>query len=265
MNPKSEGNSDLKQTALDKVAEVAIANQIQTAKNIDVEVDSSVSQIVQGKVNSLKIKGEKVIAFKDIQLEEIDITCDNFAVDLTQVILGKISFDQPGNFNVKILFTESDCDRLLNSEYVRILLQNLSLETIRQSANFYIKETKCNLDNNGKLSLVATIVLNREQQVKTARFKIAFQFCQHGAAIKFDGGQYVGEQTLDLNETVAMMSKISDLLYLRHFSNADLSLDITGIDVEAQQLMITGDVQIKRLPDSVVESIESVASEVNHN
>ena len=264
MNTKSEENSDLKKTALDKVAEVAIANQVQSAKNIDVEIDSGVSQIVQGKVNSLKIKGEKVIAIKDIQLEQIDITCDDFSVDLTRAIMGKISFDRPGHFNVKIIFTESDCDRLLNSEYVRILLQNLSLETTQQSA-FYIKETNCNLKENGKLSLVATIVLNRGQQVQTARFEIAFQFYQHGAAIKFDGGKYVGEQTLDLDETVAMMSKISDLLYLRHFSNADLSLNITGIDVEAQQLIITGNTQIKRLPDSIVGSIESVASEINHN
>lgn len=264
MNTKSEDNSNFQKTALSKVAEVAISNKVQSAQNIDVTVDSGVSQIVQGEVNSLKIAGEKVIAFKDIQLEHIDITCDNFSVDLTQAILGKLSFEQPGNFNVKIIFTESDCDRLLNSEYVRILLQNLSLEISQQSA-FYIKDTKCSLNSNGKLSLLATIVLNREQQVKTARFEIGLQFYQHGAAMKFDGGQYVGEQTLDLDETVAMMSKISELLYLRHFSNADLSFDITRIDVEAQQLIIKGNVRIKRLPNSIVESIESVASEVNHD
>ncbi|HEY9770204.1 MAG TPA: DUF2993 domain-containing protein [Coleofasciculaceae cyanobacterium] len=266
MNNKSNDNFDFQKTVINKAAEAAIASQIESAKNVEVEVDSETSQIIHGEVNSLKIIGEKIIAVQDIQLEQIDITSDNLSLNIAQALLGKISFEQPGNFKVKIIFTESDCDRLLNSEYVKILLQNLSLEVTPQSANFYIEQAKCHLKDDGHLSLVTTIVLNREQQIKIARFEIALQVCRDGTiikVIKFNGGRYLENQTLDLDETVAIMSKISALLYLRDFSNADLALNITGVEVKAQKLILQGNAQVKRLPNSITQSLESVASKIN--
>lgn len=265
MNNKSEDNFDFQKTVINKAAETAIAASIKSAKSINVKVDSKTSQIIQGEVNSLEITGEKIIAVQDIQLEQIDITSDNLSLDIAQAILGKISFEQPGNFKVKIIFTELDCDRLLNSEYVKILLQNLSLEITPQSANFYIKQAKCYLKDDGYLSLVATVVFNREEQIKTARFEIALQVDRDGTVIKFNGGRYLENQTLDLDETVAMMSKVSALLYLRQFSNADLAFNITGVEVEAQKLILQGNARIKRLPNSIAQSLESVASTINHN
>lgn len=268
MNNKSNDNFDFQKTVVNKAAEAAIASQIESAKNVEVEVDSETLQIIQGEVNSLKITGEKIIAVQDIQLEQIDITSDNLSLDITQALLGKISFEQPGNFKVKIIFTESDCDRLLNSEYVRILLQNLSLEITPPSANFYIKQAKCHLKDDGHLFLVTTIVFNREQQIKIARFEIALQVCQDGTIIKiikFNGGRYLDNQTLDLDETIAMMSKVSALLYLRHFTNDDLSFNITSVEVKAQKLVLQGNAQVKRLPNSIAQSLESVASKINHN
>ncbi|MGF1590746.1 MAG: DUF2993 domain-containing protein [Pleurocapsa sp.] len=268
MNTESKDNFDFQKTLVNKAAEAAIAASIESAKNIEVEVDSQTSQIIQGEVNSLKITGEKIIAAKDIQLEQIDITSDNLSLNLAQALLGKISFAQPGNFKLKIIFTESDCDRLLNSEYAKILLQNLSLEITPQSANFYIKQAQCHLKDDGYLSLVTMIVLNREQQIKIARFEIELQVCRDGAIIKiikFNGGRYLENQTLDLDETVAIMSKVSDLLYLRNFSNADLALNITGVEIKAQKLILQGNAQVKRLPNSLAQSLESVASKINQN
>ena len=266
MNTKSEDNFDLKQTVINKAAEAAVTSQVKSVENIEVNVNSEVSQIIQGKANSLEIAADKIVVVEDIQLEQLDITCDDLSVDLTQVLLGKIALKQPGNFKVKIIFTKSDCDRLLNSQYVRVLLQSLPLEIDRQSANFYIRQVECTFNDEGKLFLAATIVLNRGE-IKTARFEIGIKFYGSGASIKFDGGKYIGETTLDLDETVAMMSKVCDLLYLRHYSDGNLSLDITDIEVEPEleQLIVQADARVKEIPNSIMESMESVATQVNHN
>lgn len=263
MSNESNADFDLKQQLINKAAETAIAASVESADNIDVNIDSNVSQLLKGETNSLKIVGEKIIAIKDIHVAKIDISSQDLSLNLTQAILGQIAFEQPGNFQVKLVFTKSDCDRLLNSEYVRTLLQNLSLTIDQQSASFHLQESECNLEQDGKLSLVTTIVLNREQQIKTVRFKIALQFYQAGLGIKFMGSRYIGDQTFDLNEIIAIMNKVRDLLYLRHFANDDLAFNITSIQIEDQQLMLKGDTQIKRLPDSISQSIQSVTSKLN--
>ena len=257
-------STDLTQNIVNKVAEAAIANQIDSASKIDVKLDSDALGMLQGKANSLEIVGEKIVTVKDIHLEEIDITCQDISVNLTQALLGKIAFEQPGKFQVKLVFTESDCDRLLNSEYVRILLQNLVLEIDPQPANFYLQQSKCDLALRDKLSLSAKLVLQRGQQTKTALFEIAFKLEQSGLEIGFCGGRYLKDLTFDLAETVAIMNKIRDLLYLRHFENDDLAFNITQIKIEDKQLIVRANTEIKRLPDSISQSIKSVSSKINH-
>ena len=263
MNRKSEDDLDFTQSILNKTAEAAIATQLESAQNIEVDLKSKASQLVQGEVSSLKIAGEKIIAVRDIQLEKIDLVGEDLSLNLTQAVLGKISFNQPGNFRVKIVFTESDCDRLLNSQHAKTLLQNLPLD-LQQRSTFYIKQAKCHLSDDGKVSLITTIVLNREQ-VKTARYKFELGLYRNGAAIKFKGGEYLEEETLDFDETVAMMSKIKDLLYLRDFANDNLSFNVTTIEVEDKQLIVRGKLRLKAVPESFAESIESVTSKINQN
>ncbi len=263
MSNESAADFDLRQITVNKAAEAAISSQLESADKLEVNLNSNVSQLLQGQTSSVKIAAEKIIVVNDIQLEKIDITCEDLSLDLTKAILGKISFEQPGDFQVKIILSESDCDRLLNTEYVRILLQKLPLKIAQQSANFYLEQARCCLSKTGEISLFGTIVLNREQQRKTAQFNISFQLAQDGWQLKFIGGKYLADRTLDLDETVAIMNKARDLLYLRHFDNADLSLDITKIKVEEQRLILQGTALVKRLPDSISQSIESVASEIN--
>jgi LmeA-like phospholipid-binding len=263
MSNESEAKGDLKQLLINKAAETAIATSLESVENIDVNLDSNIPQLLQGETTSLKIVGEKIIAVKDIHLEKIDITAQNLSLNLTQAILGKITFEQPGNFQVKLVFTQSDCDRLLNSEYVRTLLQNLTLDIPQQPATFHLEQSECSFEPDGKLFLITTIVLNKEQQIKTVRMKIALQFYQAGSGINLIESRYLGDQTFDLDELVAIMNKIRDLLYLRNFANDDLAFKITSIQLENQQLLLKGDSQIKRLPDSVSKSIKSVASEIS--
>jgi hypothetical protein len=263
MSNESKANPDFKQQLINKAAETAIASQVESADNIDVNLEGKISQLLQGETTSLKIVGEKIIAVKDIHLEKIDITAQDLSLNLTQAILGKITFEQPGDFQIKLVFTKADGDRLLNSEYVRILLQNLTLDIPQQPATFHLEQSECDFEQDGKLFLITTIVLNRGQQIKRVRFKIALQFYQAGLGIKFIEYRYLGDQTFDLDEIIAIMNKVRDLLYLRHFANDDLALNITSIQIEDQQLILKGDTQIKRLPDSISESIKSVASQIS--
>ena len=262
MSHDSQSNSNLSQI-VNKVAEAAIATQLNSASKIDVNFDSNLPHILQGKANSLQITGEKVVTVKDIHLEKIDVTCQDISLDLTQALLGKVAFEQPGDFQVKLVFTESDCDRLLNSEYVRILLQNLVLDIDSQPASFYLQQGKCNLAAQGELSLAGKLFLKR-QQTKTALFEIALKLDRAKLGIEFCGGRYLEGQTLGLDETVAIMNKVRDLLYLRHFENEDLTFTVTQLGIEERQLIIQADTRIKRLPDSISQSLESVSSEINN-
>lgn len=263
MTSECESNADLSQNIFNKVAEIAIASQLNSADKIDVNLQSDTSQLLQGKTDALQISGEKVVTLDDLHLEKIDITCQDISLNLTQVLLGNIVFERSGNFQVKFVFTESDCDRLLNSQYVRVLLQNLELDIDRQSACFYLQQSRCSLQQQNNLSLTATVVLQRQKQIEAVPFEIALQFAADGSEIGFRSGKYLEDRTLEFQKTVAIMNKVRDLLYLRHFENEDLACHITQIKIQAGQLVIKADLKIEHLPDSISQSLKSVSSEIN--
>ena len=115
-----------------------------------------------------------------------------------------------------------------------------------------------------KLSLSGKLILQRGQQTKVAPFEIAFELEQAGLEIGFCGGRYLENRTFNLAETVAIMNKVRDLLYLRHFENDDLAFDVTQIEIKNRQLIVRANTEIKQIPDSVSQSIKSVSSGVNH-
>lgn len=261
MNGESAENFNLGKKIVDKVTETAIASQVKSAQDIKVEIDSQPSQLATGKVESVAISCDKVVAFGDLSLEQIDIASEAFSVDLLAVILGDISLVQPGNFQVEIVFTEADCDRLLNSGYVKTLLQNLTLEIPQQPISFYLKQAHCQLKAQGIVDLEAELVLKSVKTSQT-RFQIQLQFAQNGTQMKFLAGKYLDDPQVDLQQTVAILNKVKDLIYRRTLDTKDLSADILSIAVSPGQLIVGLNAQVKRLPNSLDESIKSVAADI---
>lgn len=260
MSNQPQSDRDLPQIALNKTAEAAIASQLESGE-IDVSLDSDLSHLVGGEVDRVEVAGEKIILVKDIQLEQLNISGKDLSLDLTQVLLGKIAFDRPGKFQVKLVFSESDCDRLLNSKYVRVLLQSLSLDLNRPLAKFFLQQSQCSLQD-GQISLLSTVVLEGEE-THSSRFEISFRLREGGSKIQFIGGKYLEERSIDFAETIAILNKVRDMLYLRHFQNADLSFELTRIEVCQRQLIIFANASIAKLPDSISQSVKSVASEID--
>ncbi|MEO1465989.1 MAG: hypothetical protein AAFR89_07125, partial [Cyanobacteria bacterium J06633_1] len=87
MSHESESDPDLQQSILNHTAVLGITSQIKSSHKIDVNLDSEVSQLIQGKINSLEITGEKVIAMKDIRFEELELSCGDLSLDLTKAML----------------------------------------------------------------------------------------------------------------------------------------------------------------------------------
>ena len=261
MNNKSAKNFDLGKNIIDKATETAIASQVKSAQNIQVDIDSQPSQLATGKVEAIAISCEKVVAVQDLSLEQIDIASEDLSINLLTAILGDISLVKPGNFQIEIVFTEADCDRLLNSSYVKILLQNLMLDLEQQPVSFYLQQASCQLKEQGVVYLEADLVLESAKTTQT-RFQIQLQFCQNGTQVKFLGGKYLEDPKVDLQHTVAILNKVKDLIYLRTLHTKDLSVDILKIEVSPQQLILGLNAQVKRLPDSIEESIESLASDI---
>ncbi len=263
MSDRPSDKSNLAKNTLNKAAELLISSQVNSAKNLEIEIDSQPERLLQGKVDSLSIKGQK-ITWHELKIEQLNLNLDNLEIELLSTILGQVKLTKPGDIRAKIIFNKTDCDRLLNSQYVNTLLQKLSIYVNDNCYVWSLHNAKCYLGNDGELKLRSGIELSSDLETQTVDLEIKIRVGQQGKEIMFKGGKYLHGKFLSLAISVAIMTRIKDLLYLRNFTNPDFAVDLEKIEIKDKHLILWSNIRVYQIPDSLKASIEAVASEINN-
>jgi hypothetical protein len=117
----------LEEQALSEAAEMAIAAQLDEVENIDVEVQTDLLKMVQGQADSVSIAAQGVVMQKDIRVQEMEVHTDRIAIDLLRTIFGQVELEKPLDATARVVLTEQDLNRALDSDYIRSQFQSLEL------------------------------------------------------------------------------------------------------------------------------------------
>ncbi|MEP0832013.1 DUF2993 domain-containing protein [Microcoleus sp. AS-A8] len=111
----------LEEQALSEAAEMAITAQLDEVENIDVEVHTDLLKMVQGQADSVSIAAQGVVMQKDIRVQEMEVHTDRIAIDLLRTIFGQVELEKPLDATARVVLTEQDLNRALDSDYIRQL------------------------------------------------------------------------------------------------------------------------------------------------
>ncbi|MEP0778273.1 DUF2993 domain-containing protein [Microcoleus sp. ZQ-A2] len=111
----------LEEQALSEAAEMAITAQLDEVENIDVEVHTDLLKMVQGQADSVSIAAQGVVMQKDIRVQEMEVQTDRIAIDLLRTIFGQVELEKPLDATARVVLTEQDLNRALDSDYIRQL------------------------------------------------------------------------------------------------------------------------------------------------
>ena len=105
--------------ALSEVAEMSLSAQLDEIENLDVDVRTNLLKMVQGQADSVSIAGQGLVMQKDIRVHELEVHTDKIAIDLLSAILGQIELNRPVDATARLVLTDQDINRALNSDYIR--------------------------------------------------------------------------------------------------------------------------------------------------
>jgi hypothetical protein len=117
----------LGEQALNKAAEIGLANQLDEVENLDVNIKTDPLKLVQGKVDSVTIEGDGMVMQEDLRVEELDMKINNVAINPLSAAFGKIELTEPTQGSARVVLTEADINRAFNSNYIRDRLQNAQM------------------------------------------------------------------------------------------------------------------------------------------
>ena len=117
----------------DQIATKAIRERFERVEQLQVRVDNAPSyQILQGKVEQIRIAGRGIWVSENIRLEAVEVETDFVDVDLGKRQQGLPQLEQPFQAGVRVEITAEDINRVLRSQFARAQLQDLSADLLSE-------------------------------------------------------------------------------------------------------------------------------------
>ncbi|HEY9908019.1 MAG TPA: DUF2993 domain-containing protein, partial [Thermosynechococcaceae cyanobacterium] len=117
---------------VDKVAAQQIRSQLAAVEQLQVRIDNAPNyQLLQGKVDHLRIAARGVFPVEDVRLEVFELETDPIRVDRTRSRRRGFKLEQPLRAGVRLALKQADLNQALRSPSVTARLRRLGAGAIR--------------------------------------------------------------------------------------------------------------------------------------
>ena len=241
-------NQGLGEQALNKVAEMGLASQLDEVENLEVHIYTDAFKLMQGQVDSVTIDGEGMVMQSDLRVEEMDMQLDNVAINPLSAAFGKIELTKPAHGSAHIVLTEADINRAFNSEYVGSQLQSQQIQVNGQPMTIDPQHVDFRLPGEGKIALNATVLLRETNETKQVAFTAVPRVGANGQTVSLEDVHYGEGEEISPELTKALVDQTSEILNLTNFDLEGMTFKINTLQVDAGRLTLEAEAYVAQIP-----------------
>ncbi len=239
---------NLGEQAIDKVAEIAIASQLDESESLSVTVQTEPFQLAQGEVDAVTIEGQGLVMKQDLRMEELQVQVKDISVNPLSAMFGKIELNGPALGTARAVLKESDINRAFNSEYISGKLRELKVDRDGKQVTVDVKSVECQLLSSGKIALNAEVSVRETGSTEKIYFTAKPQIDAGGWAVSLQDVEYPENPEFSPELTAALAAKAGEVLNLRNFELEGMSLRIQQLNVEAGVLTVQAEAKVEQFP-----------------
>lgn len=239
----------LEEQALSLAAEKVLSSNLDKAEKIDVDVRTNLLEMLQGEADSVAVAGQGLVMQKDIRVQEIELHTDSVAINPLSALFGQIELNQPVDANARLVLTEPDINRTLNSDYIRSKIPNLELNVEGKTAIIELLQMELRLPGDGKMIFTADTLLHDEiGKTKQIGFNCVMLVKNGEQPLLMEGFNCTPEQGISLELAIAFMQKLRELVNLPYYEFEGMALRVKDVDVQKGSLTLHTEAHVKQLP-----------------
>lgn len=242
-------DKELGEQALSQAAEAGFSSQLDDVEELDVNIQTNPRKAVQGKADSVSMKGKKMVQ-GDLRVEEVKMDIGSINVDAMSAAFGTIELEKPTDATGHVVLTEQNINRALNSELVHNELQNISVQVEGKATTVDVQQAEFYLPGNGQISVNAKVFVQETSETHSVAFTAVPNLDRSQGTISLEDIQYSEGKNLSPEITRTLRDKISDLLELRNFALEGMSLRLTQLEVQKGRMRLQSQSHVKSLPSS---------------
>jgi len=246
----TQEKAGLGEQALNKIAEMALSNQMEEVERLEVHVKTNPSQLAHGEVESIAIKGEGLMMQPDLSVAELELHINRVTVKPLSALFGKIELTQPTDGTARIVINEENLNRAFNSESFHKQLQQRQVFVENKQMKIDAQQMKCDLLANGKIAINGELIVGETGKAQLVTFTAIPQIGADRQAIILQDVQYSEGKELSPELTAAIVAQVSEVLNLSNFELEGMSLRIQQVNVTAGKLVLQAAAKIEQFPSS---------------
>jgi len=240
--------SGLGEQALNKMAEMALASQMEEVENLQVQVKVDPSNLAKGEVDSLAISGEGLVMHPDLRMAELQMQINSIAVKPLKALFGQIQLVKPTDGTARIVLTAADLDRAFNSEAISERLRQMVVHLDGEPAKIDSMQVACNLLSDG--IVLKTEIMLCDGASRQVAFRSTPRISADGQGIVLQDVEYLEGKEPSPELTSALVEWASEILNLSNFEMEGISLHIHQLNVEVGKLILLAEALVTQFPAS---------------
>lgn len=230
---------------------MGLSDQLDEVEKIDIDVRTNLLKMVQGQTDSVSITGQGLVMQKDVRVQEMELHIDSIDINPLSAIFGQIELNQPTDATVRIVLTEKDINRALNSDYIRSKLQNLELDVEGKTAVIEPQHLELYLPGSGKMVFIAEILLQDEIGMTKQLGITAKLLVKTGEQpLLLEGFACTPGQGISLELAITFMRKVRELVNLPYYEIEGMTLLVKDIEVQEGRITVQAESHVVQIPFS---------------
>jgi hypothetical protein len=239
----------LEEQMLSQALEKQLSSQIDDAEKINVDVRTDLGKMVQGKADSVAVAGSGLTMQKDIRVQEIQIYADRLSINPLSAIFGQIELNQPIDTIFRVVLTEEDINRALNSDYVKAKLSPLELYVDGQIVPVELQlPLSLHLPGGGKMQFSANMVVHEPDNTQQLAFTASFFTRTHDRPALLNEFRCTSGMGTSVALTAAFMAKLKEVVNLPYFQVEGITLRIKELSVQEGSLTLIAEAHVYQIP-----------------
>ncbi|BAZ82806.1 DUF2993 domain-containing protein [Sphaerospermopsis kisseleviana CS-549] len=233
---------------LAQAAQSRLTEELDESEKIDVDIQTDIGKIIQGKVDGVAIAGQGLVIKEKIRVQEIKLQTDSIAVNPFSAIFGQIKLNEPVNAIAHVVMEETDINLALTSEIIRSLVQKFQLDVDGKVVKFEPQEMQVFLPADETLEFQGKIWLKEQGNSHILGYHaIAHPRTQTKPAM-LESFRCTQGEGIRIELITAAMQKVKEILNLPYFEWEDMIFYIRDMQVKKGQLILMLAAHVKQLP-----------------
>ncbi len=236
----------LEQQILSHQAELQVADKLDAVENIDIDIKTDFWKMIQGHADGVALSGKGMLIQKDIRVEELHFQTDNIDINPLNAVFGQVELSHPVNAIARMVMTEADINRALNSDYIRNMMQNINLCLEGGTVSLKPQQIQIKLPDDSKIECSGKLLLTEAGNTHPINFIATLAPRTQRQPLKLLN--FATDIGVSLEFLAALIPKLEELVNLPYINLEDMALRIKDIQLHPGTLTLLSDAHIRHLP-----------------